>query len=89
MDIAALSTVSANVRIQQEVSVLNMKRAMELTEQNGQGIQQLIQSVGQSLEPHLGKKRGHCYINTGKRTYRAVSPFSFEGGRSNSVMYFQ
>lgn len=55
MDIAVLSTVSANVRIQQEVSVLNMKRAMELTEQNGQGIQQLIQSVGQSLEPHLGK----------------------------------
>jgi len=56
MDIAALSTVSANVRIQQEVSVLNMKRAMELTEQNGQGVQQLIQSTqGQSLEPQLGK----------------------------------
>lgn len=56
MDMAALSTVSANVRVQQEVGVLTMKKAMDLAEQNGQAVQQLIQSSPrQSFESHLGK----------------------------------
>lgn len=56
MDIAALSTVAAGVRLQQEVSVLTMKKAMDTAEQNSQAMLQVFQaSTGASLDPNLGK----------------------------------
>ena len=55
VDIAALSMMSSNVRVQQEASVLLMRKVMETAAQNNQGMQQIIQSVaGQSLDPNLG-----------------------------------
>ena len=56
MDIAALSAVSSNVKVQQEASVLLMRKVMDVAEQNNQGMQRILQSAtGQSMDPKLGK----------------------------------
>ena len=56
MDIAALSAVSANAKVQQEASVLLMRKVMDVAEQNNQGMQRILQSAtGQSIDPKLGK----------------------------------
>lgn len=56
MDIAALSTMLSQTNMNQQASLSVMKMAMNTAEQNGQAMQELMQTAQApvSLEPHLG-----------------------------------
>ncbi|WP_243290297.1 YjfB family protein [Bacillus sp. FJAT-47783] len=56
MDIAALSVMLGQTNVNQQASLSVMKMAMDTAEQNGQAMQQLLQTTQApvSLEPHLG-----------------------------------
>ena len=57
MDIAALSMVSANMQVRQDASILMLRKAMETTEANSIGLQQMMQPpVAQSIDPKLGNR---------------------------------
>ncbi|QUI21460.1 YjfB family protein [Vallitalea pronyensis] len=56
MDIAALSTSLAQGKIMSQVSVSLAKMGMNLAKQQGQALQQLVEtsSMEQSITPHVG-----------------------------------
>lgn len=51
MDIAALSTVMSQMKIQQEASIGVMKMAMDTTKQN---TSEMVKTMEMSVNPHLG-----------------------------------
>jgi len=55
MDIAAMSTILSKSKLQEDVSILVLNKAMDVAKQNGKVIDELISesSVG-TVESHLG-----------------------------------
>lgn len=56
MDIAAISTMSAQGKVQNQSSLLMMRKVMDTSEQNGQAVLDLLASISPRVSPpYLGQ----------------------------------
>lgn len=56
MDIAALSAMASMSKVQNQASIMIMRKVMDTSQQNGQAITDLLSSSGPNLSPaHLGQ----------------------------------
>lgn len=55
MDIAALATASSLSNVQDQASVLIMRKAMDVATQNGQALLGLLDTIPKMSPPHLGQ----------------------------------
>lgn len=54
MDIAALSVISSQSKVQQTVGIAMMKKSMDMASQQSSAVQQMI-SASPLLDPNLGQ----------------------------------
>lgn len=55
MDIAALSTVLSQAKVQQTAGIMILDKVMDVAKQNGAAINQLVETTMPTSDPHLGQ----------------------------------
>lgn len=55
MDIAAISTVLSQAKVQETAGIMILDKVMDVAKQNGKAINQLVETTLPSSDPHLGQ----------------------------------